>query len=140
MPVPERGRLGRWDASVLSPGTRPGLQCSVRADGPLTVRGIIRPMIGANKVSGGGGGQCLTSFGRWQPVLRRGSSSLTAVGCGCAKQAALCVNLATGERKTVCSCCGVLATLLAPALAGGGAQSTTDGDKFCPNEQSQEWS
>lgn len=54
---------------MLSPSTHPGLQCSVRADGLLTVQGIIRSMIGANKVSGGGGGQWLTSFGRWQSVL-----------------------------------------------------------------------
>lgn len=34
------------------------------------MRDIIRTMISANKViGGGGGGQCLTLFGRWQPVL-----------------------------------------------------------------------
>lgn len=43
------------------------------ADGPLTVQDIIRTMISAYKViGGGGGGQCLTLFRRWQPVLWEG--------------------------------------------------------------------
>ena len=56
---------------------------------------IIRTMIGANKVIGsGGGGQCLTLFERWQPVLWGRSFSFTAVERGCLKQATLCIDLA----------------------------------------------
>lgn len=47
---------------------------------------IIRTMIGANKViGGGGGGWYLTLFERWQPALGGEKFSLTVLECECLK-------------------------------------------------------